>query len=37
MDEKLPPPGLVVDPNPNQYLNRDREKISKLNERIEKM
>ncbi|OMJ77438.1 hypothetical protein SteCoe_22956 [Stentor coeruleus] len=36
MDEKLPP-SLLVEANPDHYLNRDREIISKLNERIEKM
>lgn len=36
MDEKLPP-AVLVESNPDHYLNRDREKISKLKERIEKM
>ena len=36
MDEKLPP-SVLVEPNPDHYLNRDRETISKLSERVEKM
>lgn len=36
-DSDKPPPPTLVEPSPNHYLNRDRETISLLNARIEKM
>lgn len=36
MEQNLPPPTLI-EPNPDHYLNREREIIRELKERIETM
>jgi len=35
--EKGIPPASIAEPNPDHYLNRDREIIKELHERIETM
>lgn len=37
MGERLLPPPSYLEPNPDHFLNRDREVIAELRERIDKM
>jgi hypothetical protein len=37
MEDKLLPPAAYLQPNPDHYLNRDRETIAELKERIENL